>query len=235
MADLERARALYNATKHLRLADITPIDFKDRLSLLTVAAGLRPVGVLECTGLETVRVRDAVVNCGLHTLVSGRVWSIAGKPNTDNPHRRALQMMEDFSSAAKPGSVLWFCASRQQRNEIKKRPSSEVEGGILLGYSECCVRFEFRERFLTAVPETDARYPFVLHVACDACLTTADSPSAKLNEEFERLALNIDAKLHSAVRRVGQLSAELKSADRSRVGQIRREMDLLRKSLFAVR
>ena len=48
---LDKARTIYNATRHLKFSNMPPLDLLDRLSLLTIAAGLRPVGVLEGVGL----------------------------------------------------------------------------------------------------------------------------------------------------------------------------------------
>ena len=38
------------------------------------------------------------------------------------------------------------------------------------------------------VPRTEARVPFAIHIACDVCLASSDSPSAKLNEQNEGFA-----------------------------------------------
>ena len=35
------------------------------------------------------------------------------------------------------------------------------------------------------VPLTDEKFPFVFHIACDACLNSDDSPSAALNEDSD--------------------------------------------------
>ena len=63
--NIKRARAVYAATNHLKLSEIQPLDLLDRLSLLTVAAGLRQIGVLEGEGLQLGEVKDATGNCGL--------------------------------------------------------------------------------------------------------------------------------------------------------------------------
>jgi hypothetical protein len=55
------------ATKRFQFADIPLLDITDRISLMSVAAGLRPVGVLEAEGLQRAQIKDALVNHGLFT------------------------------------------------------------------------------------------------------------------------------------------------------------------------
>ena len=49
------------------------------------------------------------------------------------------------------------------------------------------------------VPLTDEKFPFVFHIACDACLNSDDSPSAALNEEFGRFAKALDERLYNGI------------------------------------
>jgi hypothetical protein len=43
---------------------------------------------------------------------------------------------------------------------------------------------------------TEKRYPFALHVACDACLGDAESPTAAINARYSDLAMRVDAGFH---------------------------------------
>ena len=80
---IDKVRAIYQATRHLQLAEIPPIDFTDRISLLTVAAGLRNAAVFEGDGLEIALVKDVVINHGLFTSTTNAVWA------RRDPHRCA--------------------------------------------------------------------------------------------------------------------------------------------------
>jgi len=86
----EKARSIYNETKALRFCEIASIDIKDRLALATVAGGLRRVGVLEGEGAQLERIRDVVVNHGIHTLVSRSVWSRKERKLEKQPLLRLL-------------------------------------------------------------------------------------------------------------------------------------------------
>ena len=44
------------------------------------------------------------------------------------------------------------------------------------------------------------RFPFVLHHACSNCLESANSPSARLNDVYEEIALKISPELHERLR-----------------------------------
>jgi hypothetical protein len=52
------------------------------------------------------------------------------------------------------------------------------------------------------VPRTDAQFPFVMHVACDSCLGSDDSPSAGLNASYQALARYLDPALEQLILRV---------------------------------
>ena len=67
---IEKARSLYLATQKIRLANFRALDLKDRLAMVTVAAALRAVGVLEAEGLQLERIRDALIDHGLYTAIA---------------------------------------------------------------------------------------------------------------------------------------------------------------------
>ncbi|HEY4382601.1 MAG TPA: hypothetical protein VGN01_19815, partial [Acidobacteriaceae bacterium] len=63
------------------------------------------------------------------------------------------------------------------------------------------------------VAMTTAKYPFVSHVCCDACLADPESPSGKLNSEFEVLTADVDPGLHQAIIKVSGLVSELDNSE----------------------
>jgi len=135
--DLRRADSLYEATKHLRFSEVAPIDLKDRLALATVAAGLRPVGVLESEGLELALVREQIINHGLYTTISGAVWSKKERAE-DHANFPFLRLLHDHSSPV-ASKVLWFFGTREDRKRIEGASLTQHAAGMLLGYPECCV------------------------------------------------------------------------------------------------
>jgi hypothetical protein len=137
----ERAQAVYHATKHLQFCDIAAIDIKDRLGLGTVAAGLRPLGVLEGDGVELERIRDVLVDHGFHTLVSRSVWSCReGRLDDSCPSLRLLREVQAVPT--KRERVLWFCNNLADRKSLKGRALTKKDAGMLLGYPACCVNFQ---------------------------------------------------------------------------------------------
>lgn len=60
-------------------------------------------------------------------------------------------------------------------------------------YDHC---IEWSDRFY----QTLAKFPFVIHTACDQCLRADDSPSAILNRQYEDLAAAVSEELHLMLR-----------------------------------
>jgi hypothetical protein len=96
---------------------------------------------------------------------------------------------------------------------------------------------------------TDELYPFILHVSCDACLSSDSSLSAKLNREYDALARQYDRTFHGLFReivetgvRIGQLigeaekqgfrPTELKEPLRTELHRLFRRRDQLYARLF---
>lgn len=126
MLGTEKARLLYQATRHLQFCDIPGIDLKDRLALATVAAGSRPIGVLEDERLELGRVREQVINHGLLTFTSKAVWSRIQWPG-NHPLLRYFRRMDE---ARKPENA-WRGANPEDRKKVKSSPMKH-EAGLLL-------------------------------------------------------------------------------------------------------
>jgi hypothetical protein len=55
---------------------------------------------------------------------------------------------------------------------------------------------------------TDTKFPYLLHIACDACLGSDESPSALLNLELHKLAEEIGHGFANTIRGVTRLDAE---------------------------
>ncbi|HWB31622.1 MAG TPA: hypothetical protein VG714_00450 [Acidobacteriaceae bacterium] len=140
-SDLAKARRLYAATRTLHFADLPTIDLKDRLSVLTVAAGLRRVGVLETWGQRLPQIRDRIVQNGLATAVAACVWSRIERPE-DTPYCEVLNALDERRVAGKPRHVLWLYPAAQARDEFRQMNYTQQLAGRLLGYPDCCIAFE---------------------------------------------------------------------------------------------
>jgi hypothetical protein len=153
---IEKARLLYHSTRHLQFCDIPSIDLKDRLALATVAAGFRPVGVLEADGLELERVREQVINHGLFTLISKAVWSGIEWPS-NHPLLRYLRLLDKTREPSNSNRVLWVCSNAEDRRKLKSGLLMKHDAGLILSYPACCVQFQIEEdvkanaEFLTAL------------------------------------------------------------------------------------
>ena len=255
--NIKRARAVYAATNHLKLSEIQPLDLLDRLSLLTVAAGLRQIGVLEGEGLQLGEVKDATGNCGLLTSVAESVW-FRSKPAAQAGSDGLLESLQSLRSSESAGSnVLWLYASAEDRKRVKGKRLAKEEAGLLLGYPECCVRENIesdgqmdllylealvakvgrdREAIQRAILDdlevelrgappgmenvsaTAAKFPFVVHISCKACLSSLDSPSATLNTRYRALIEEVDPAMVRAMLQINALVSELDhTEDREKV------------------
>ena len=66
------------------------------------------------------------------------------------------------------------------------------------------IEFEFGDR----IPRTMALFPFVQHIACEACLMPGDTPTAVLNTQYRDLVADVDPTLHEYLIRVGKRMGE---------------------------
>jgi hypothetical protein len=55
---------------------------------------------------------------------------------------------------------------------------------------------------------TDAKFPFLLHIACDDCLNSGESASGLLNRQLQELAQEVDAGFADTIRQTVQIDAE---------------------------
>src|SRR5437016_2962334 len=124
---VEKAKSLYNSTRNIIYSSIPSLDLKDRISAATVAAGLRSVGVLEGEGLQLQLVREALINHGIHTLISKSVHKT--RVPSDHRHFKSIEFMNELNRDS--GSrVLWICATNEQRNQLKNARLSKKETGL---------------------------------------------------------------------------------------------------------
>jgi hypothetical protein len=139
--DIARARSLFQATRSLMFAEIPAIDLKDRISAFTVAAGTRPVGVLETWGQWLPQLRDAMIANSLFTSTARSVWNTIERP-LDHPYRSILLALDEERVAGKPKHVLWLYGSKQLRDDHRHATMSQQQAGQTLGYPQCCIEFE---------------------------------------------------------------------------------------------
>ena len=249
-AKLERAKAAHSGTKRYLFSNIPPLDLLDRVSMVTVAAGVRRIGVLEGDGVQVGQIRDALGNRGIVTSTSNAVWTIRHLETTSDDRLSLLHSMR--SEEPKRQSVLWLFDDADARREVKGKQISKALAGHLLGYPPCCVQaneqsgLDLDIRFLDAltakvgsdlnairqalmddvgvdmdesgagvenVAATTAKFPFVSHVCCDSCLVDIDSPSSRLNAQFDALTKEVAPDLHEAVLTMTALVSQLDSTD----------------------
>jgi hypothetical protein len=139
--DLAKAMKVYRATRSLGFADIPAVDMKDRLSVLTVASGLRRVGVLETWGQRLPQLRERMIANGLVTSIATCVWSRIERP-AETPHRALLEALDERRVSGKPKHVLWLYASAAERDQYRRPGFTQQQAGALLGYPDCCIAFE---------------------------------------------------------------------------------------------
>lgn len=204
----------------------------ERLSVLTVVAGLRPACLLVNIERSTfAKVRDVMISAGFLTHVSKE------QPPEEPDAGFSPEIIAAFEDGLRPKAIpgLWICNSPAARQRIKSGTESV---GRLLEYPACCeqqerennriVRVAFMKAIIAAVgthpaairravrddlrvdlgpaaaeilkcqnvPLSMERFPFIFHVACDACLREHYSRSAELNFGYEEFARSIDAELH---------------------------------------
>lgn len=134
---LDRARLLHEDLRRIQLSDMPLVDLRDRVSILTVAAGLRPIGVLEGSGAQLEPAREAMINRGLLTLKTRGVWSKAEAPK-EYPRPELFVFLSNVANQ-KARTALWFCSDREQRKSLKAYAQTGSDAGRLLDYPLCCV------------------------------------------------------------------------------------------------
>jgi hypothetical protein len=59
------------------------------------------------------------------------------------------------------------------------------------------------------IPNTQERFPFVFHIACDACIASDQSSTAEKNREYEPAALQFDRAFHRVFLQLARVEAEI--------------------------
>jgi hypothetical protein len=113
------------------------VDLRDRISILTVAASLRPIGVLDGSGVQLEVAREIMINRGLFTLKTKGVWSKAESPE-EYPLPDLFLFLSNIMNQKAP-TVLWFCTDREHRGYLKGASQTGNDAGRLLDYPSCCV------------------------------------------------------------------------------------------------
>lgn len=135
--NLDRARRLHEDLRRAQLSNMPLVDLRDRVSVLTVAAGLRPIGVLEGSGVQLEPAREVLINHGLLTVKTRGVWSNTKAPK-EYSHPDLFLFLSNVASQKAP-TALWFCTDREQRRDLKAVSQTGSDAGRLLSYPACCV------------------------------------------------------------------------------------------------
>lgn len=264
---LDRARLLHEDLRRVQLSDMPLVDLRDRVSILTVAAGLRPIGVLEGSGVQLEPAREVMINRGLLTLKTKGVWSKVEAPE-EYPHPELFLFLSNLSNQ-KARPALWFCAGEQRRS-LKAYSQTGSDAGRLLGYPVCCVservkseagyriaildaliqkvgndielvkkailsgeRVNVSSDRLSLVSLSNAKFPFISHVACAECCRNDGSASALLDEQYGLLTKKVDPALHNAVARVAKLIGQAEAASsQAERNKLIAEMESVRAETF---
>lgn len=243
--DVVRARHLWRLTKSIRFSGIPLLDAKERVSLLTVAARIRLMGLLlDFEATHPRSIRDVLIDTGFFTLVA-RKPRLRPMFSRDRCNPKVVRVFEEQLCKGDNGKSLWFFNDESDRRRIKG--SVDANPGLLLGYPSCCIERDqcskkeredaFVAAILRAVGEnpsairqalvknlkvevevgsndnialTEERYPFVLHVACDACLQDDASPSGQLNFRHSALVNDVDPAFHSVLGRMATVAAKMR-------------------------
>lgn len=234
---LERARAVYHSIRDCWLARGGALEAHERLSVITVAAGMREFAFLNMIEEDLQgTVVQLLMQAGLDAKPCSSAFDIEFLPEgisvaTTEAYRSVEREKPLFS-----GLGVWA-----QPPALPSCVGMTSLGGAL-SYPRCCEMMDLRtkqrdhELFLAAIVEeegddpgrvqqsllerreyrkasydhchewndrfvqTHARFPFVLHTACDDCLQAEQSPTAILNRQYEKLALSVSEELHLMVR-----------------------------------
>jgi len=235
--NLERARAVYHSIRNCWVAKGSALEAHERLSVVTVAAGVREFAFLTHIDSDIQStVSQLLESEGLGARYCSSFFdldielegiSIASAEAYRRVQRERLPLN---------GLGVWA-----QRTALSSCPDL-LSLGIALSYPRCCEMMDLRtkqrdhELLLAAIVEeegddpaiveqalrdrreydkashehcrewndrflqTHARFPFVLHTACDDCLRNDQSPTAILNRQYENLTLTVSEELHLMVR-----------------------------------
>ncbi len=82
---------------------------------------------------------------------------------------------------------------------VNTNPGASLDDLVAILSKDPALPSEEFDEALGTVARTLAKYPFVFHQACKACLLGVDSPTYLLNNRHKELALKISVKLHDNI------------------------------------
>jgi hypothetical protein len=202
---------------------------KDRLSVLTVASGLRKVGVLETWGQRLPQIRERMISNGLVTSVATCVWSTIDRP-AETPHREVLQALDERRVAGKPKHVLWLYAGQEEREQHRRPGFTQQQAGMLLQYPSCCIAFE--SSVMSLLPQTQLE-TMIAEVGHDGAAlmnklrTTSElaAPKIPLPNNALRTEQLLPFALHVACDACLENPASASAAINAQYGELVREVD----------
>jgi hypothetical protein len=230
-----KQRRLYERARAILLDETPQEDAHERIGLLTVVAGIRPVALF--LGVED-RSRLRLERVFRHSDV--RALTAPGPTTTHTWEPSYPREITELFRKSDPRPALWLCRGSEHVTKVKGG-INQVIVGKLLGYPDCCIdahqaeKAKFESAVIAAyiracgedpqqiaqallqnlrvemeweddyrVPRTTARFPFVQHIACGACLSSESSPTAILNSEYRQLVEDVDRHLSHYLLRIAK-------------------------------
>jgi hypothetical protein len=235
--NLERARDVYRSIRGCWVARGSALEAHERLSIVTVAAGVREFAFLNHMDTDfqsTVAQLLEAVGLSANACSSFFDFDI-------EPEGISIASAEVYRRVQRERSPLNGLGVWAQPTALSGCVGM-MALGTALSYPQCCEMMDLRtkqrdhELFLSALVEEEgddparvaqallerreyskasydhchewndrfvqtlARFPFVLHTACDDCLRADQSPTAILNRQYESLVLSVSEELHLMVR-----------------------------------
>jgi hypothetical protein len=227
MALSRKQRQLYEQASHILLDEHPAQDAHERVGLLTVITGVRPLAVfLGIDESDAKKLRGLLNACGFTSIIADGP-KVAYTWQSTYPAEITRLFRQHHESPA-----LWVGHRPEQLRGVKKG-IDQVMVGALLGYPQCCIDAAQRTKELfeaAVIPayiqsfgddlekisqalledrkvevewendgrvrQTIASFPFIQHIACEDCLASAASATARLNAQYQRLVEEIDPTLH---------------------------------------
>ncbi len=168
---IQRARLVLGSVRQVRLSEEEAIEIQDRLALLTVVTGLRPLAAFgfadKNNGGRLESVKRILSEQGLRGLITSQI-----RPRSYEPLRNEIgDLVEIFdavdadSYARDSGRLLWVYHDPQQEEQIGKAVNRGIQSGTLLSYPPCCVEHHeavdahFQQAFASAIVAAVGRDP----------------------------------------------------------------------------
>jgi hypothetical protein len=133
MALIKKSREIWQEVRGILLDDTPNLDTSEHVGLLTVIAGVRPVGLF-------LGVADSEVEKLVHLLRQVHLIAFVGRVpepvcTWESPHPAEITSI--FRSGLE-SSAFWVCRNDDDANTINKG-IDQIGVGKLLGYPRCCV------------------------------------------------------------------------------------------------